>query len=231
MASRLWNEIELVLGAGSHTVLFGPPGTGKTRVATNDKSYSVTLTMETPAAELRGHFVPKGNEFIWHDGPAIRAWREGARLVLNEIDQASGDAMTFLHAILDDPEVARLTLPSGETVTPKPGFQVIATTNAMDLSMVLSEALLDRFAIRIKVDAPHPKALASLENRGLADLVARTIGLPQGKRISLRQALVFNKLKARGVPVEVAARVIFGAEGGAADGTILASVMGTEKAA
>ena len=226
--NELWTDIETILETGVHVVLFGPPGTGKTRVATSEKSYSITLTMETPAAELRGHFIPKGTEFIWHDGPAIRAWREGSRLVLNEIDQASGDAMTFLHAILDDPEVARLTLPSGETLRPTLGFHVVATTNAMDLSMVLPEALLDRFAIRILVNSPHPKALLSLNNQGLAELVTKTIGNKQSSRISLRQALVFERLKDKGISIDMASKVVFGSN---SDATILASVMGAVKKA
>jgi MoxR-like ATPase len=228
MASSLnWKEVETVLEAGVHAVLYGPPGTGKTRIATTKKSYSVTLTMETPAAELRGHFVPHGNEFIWHDGPALRAWREGARLVLNEIDQASGDALTFLHAILDDAEVARLTLPSGETVTPAAGFQAVATTNALDLSMVLPEALLDRFVVRIMIETPHPKALELLRNKGLANLVTSTVTNPQKSRVSLRQAMVFQRLRERDIAIDVAGRSVFGSAN--CDAGILASVLGVTR--
>lgn len=219
-----WKEIESIIDSGNHIVLYGPPGTGKTRGATKKQDitcYSVTLTMETPAAELRGHYVPKGTEFIWHDGPALRAWREGGRLVLNEVDQASGDALTFLHAILDDPEVARLTLPTGETVVPKPGFQAIATTNAQDLAMVLPEALLDRFSVRIFIDQPHPDALKALKNSGLASLVSATINAAANKKVTLRQAMAFQKLS-ESVPKDAAARAVFG---NAADPALLASVL------
>lgn len=204
-----WDDIEAVLNARVNTILYGPPGTGKTRAGAADDCYSITLTMETPAAELRGHFVPRGNEFVWHDGPALRAWMEGKRLVLNEIDQASGDALTFLHAILDDPEVARITLPNGETRTPAPGFHAVATTNATDLMMVIPEALLDRFSVRILVDEHHPNALAALNNPGLASVVKETISSPQNKRVSLRQAMTYSKLR-NVLPEEVAAKVIFG---------------------
>ena len=221
-----WNDIEQVVESGVNALLYGPPGTGKTRCATNGDSYSITLTMETPAAELRGHFVPEGTKFVWFDGPAIRAWREGKRIVLNEIDQASGDAMTFLHALLDDPAVARLTLPNGETVTPKKGFQAVATTNAMDLPMVLPEALLDRFAVRIKVMEPHPQALAELGNRVLAELVTRTIGKAPEARVSLRQAIAFQRL-AKEVGAETAASAILGSV--LKDATMLAAVVGAGK--
>ena len=40
------------------------------------------LTEDTAAAELRGHFLPRGKELIWHDGPFTAAMRQGARLVV-----------------------------------------------------------------------------------------------------------------------------------------------------
>ena len=85
--------------------------------------YSVTLTPDTPAAELRGHYIPVGSDFKWQDGPAISAWRYGGRLVVNEIDHAGGDALSFLLVCLDSDSTACLTLPTGEMVRPHPQFQ------------------------------------------------------------------------------------------------------------
>ncbi len=204
-----WTEIETIVKAGLHSLLFGPPGTGKTRCATSPDSYSLTLTPETPAAELRGHFVPKGHEFVWFDGPAMRAWREGKRLVLNEIDQASGDALTFLYAVLDDPDVARLTLPTGETVRPAPGFHAVATTNATDLHNTLPAALLDRFAIRIEVTECHPAALERLP-QGMGAAVASTMDQTPERRVTLRQAMAMQRLSSK-TSADLAARAIFGA--------------------
>src|SRR5690606_6142906 len=117
---------DAVLNHSRRVLLMGPPGTGKTYAATRrgldgrkiQKVYSVTMTPETPMAELRGHFVPKDGEYVWMDGPAVRAWREGARLVINEIDHASPDTQSFMFALLDDPDFAETTLPTGETVRP-----------------------------------------------------------------------------------------------------------------
>ena len=36
------------------------------------------------------------------DGVGIQAWKDGARLDINEIDHAGTDVMSCLHAILDD---------------------------------------------------------------------------------------------------------------------------------
>jgi DNA polymerase III delta prime subunit len=207
-----WPEIESVVGSGAHVLLYGPPGTGKTRAATSPESYSLTLTEETPAAELRGHYVPKGGEFQWQDGPAVKAWREGRRLVLNEIDRASGDALTFLLAALDDPEVARLTLPTGETIRPRPGYHAIATMNG-DPDVSLPAPLLDRFSARIAVTDPHPGALARLNCEPLSNAIVATIGASSDRQVTVRQAWTFLRLASRLGDRSVAARAVWGERG------------------
>src|ERR1700687_3349934 len=204
-----WPEIQKLLPLDFHVLLYGPPGTGKTFSATDGKCcYSLTLTAETPAAELRGHYIPKGQEFVWQDGPAITAWREGATLVLNEIDQASGDALTFLHAILDDPHMAQLTLPSGETVTPTQGFRAIATMNGAPID--LPAALLDRFSVRLFVDEPPEDALEGLQ---LASAVRETLKVDDlERRVSLRQAKAFEFVAAS-LGHDLASKAVFGTRG------------------
>jgi AAA domain (dynein-related subfamily) len=202
-----WKEIEAIadaLGeARKHAILTGPPGRGKTTLAKRQGTYSVTLTPETPAAELRGHFIPKGGEFVWHDGPAIRAWREGTRFVIDEVDQASGDCMVFLHILLDDPAMAKMTLPTGETIKPAQGFHAIATTNAKDLTLVLSEALLDRFSVRFAVTDYHPNALKSLDDKNMVKLI-------EMNKITIRQAFAYQSLLKAGVAGDTVAKAIFG---------------------
>ena len=161
-----WEVIEAIERGAHRVLLYGPPGTGKTYSAfTTAKKlkkslYNVTLSDETPAAELRGHYVPQGTKWFWHDGPAVRAFREGAVLCLDEIDKASQDCLDFLHGLLNDKEVSRLTLPSGEIVSPHEKFQVIATMNG-DIGD-LQPSLQDRFSIAIEVTEPHPLAIKAL---------------------------------------------------------------------
>ena len=76
----VWDLAESVVEHSCTTLLHGPSGTGESHAAhgvdlVGRALYRVTLTPETPAAELRGHHVPVGSEFRWQDGPAIRAWR------------------------------------------------------------------------------------------------------------------------------------------------------------
>lgn len=203
MSIDLWTDlISTMLEKAPRVLLYGPPGTGKTYAANrlglkkNQKVYSVTLTEETPASELRGHFVPKGGEFIWTDGPAVSAWREGARLVLNEIDHAGPDCLSLLHAILDDPEFTQLTLPTKETIRPAPGFSVVATMNGEPEDLPF--ALADRFPIKIKVEEVNPEALNQLpkEFQKLYKELHKRLGnkLDTYPLVSLRAWLEFTRL-------------------------------------
>jgi MoxR-like ATPase len=168
--------------------IYGPPGTGKTYAGLHigrvgQGVYCVTLTVETSAAELRGHFIFKGGEAVWHDGPFVRAMREGKRLVINELTNASADVLALLFPILESPETAELTLPSGETVRPAPGFHVVATDNyAPDR---LPGPLQDRFVAFLRVTQPHPDALAELAD-DLRELAESTERITDDRYMSAR---------------------------------------------
>lgn len=144
----------------------------------------------------------------WMDGPATTAWRSGGRLILDEIDHAGDDALSFLLGVLDDAPTARLVLgTTGEVITPHERFQVVATMNGEPED--LPPALADRFPVSVNVNAPHPAAVASLPE----DL--RPIGMSLSahsdpdRRIPLRSLLEFDRLRAA-VGKADAAMLIFG---------------------
>ena len=162
-------------------------------------------------AEIRGHFVQKDGSFVWMDGPAVRAWKEGARLVINEIDHAGEDVQTFLFAIMDDPEFAVLNLPTGEEIRPQEGFQLIATMNGEPDD--LPDALQDRLPVAIEIAELNPEALdrlpedlrAPAKNTSLLDNPAR--------KISVRAWLEFASLREKiegDHALDLAAQAIFG---------------------
>ena len=204
-----WNRIETVIAESRMVLLYGPPGTGKTTAAVRAGSpasfFNVTLTDESPAAELRGHFVPRGGDFVWMDGPAMRAFRDGSRLVLNEVDKASDDALDFLHALLDDADMAAITLPTGETVNPGPAFQCIATMNGQPED--LPDAVLSRLATRLEILEPHPAAIAHFPV-AVQDAIRGTIGVENDRRSELRAWNAYLKLAAK-VGDETAALAVF----------------------
>ena len=157
-------------------------------------------------AELRGHFVPKGGEFIWMDGPVTRAMRQGARLVLNEIDLSSGDVLTYLYAVCDDPELSQVTLPTGEILRPAEGFSVVATMNGEP--SYLPEALQDRFCVSLNIDKPHPEAIKRLPE-DLQRLAENGVHADSNRRTSVRSLSAFADLREK-LPTEDASFAVFG---------------------
>lgn len=209
--TNVWDLINKVIPQSRVNLLYGPPGTGKSFAAHNAdlggrQLFSVTMTPETPAAELRGHYVPQGSQFVWQDGPAIKAWRFGGRLVINEIDHAGGDALSFLLNCLDSQETACLTLPTGEMVKPHPQFQAVATMNG-NPDADLPSALRDRCPVCIEVDAVHPSALETLphdlRNAALGSALAES-----DRRISIRAWQCFAALRSA-IGDEHAAAAVF----------------------
>ena len=213
-----WDLISQVLG---RVLLFDPPGTGKTYSAVKQGTpldmdgkanvYQITMTEDTASANLEGFYKPSADGgFEWHDGIAIQAWRKGGRLVINEIDHASPDAMTFLHAILDDQDIAMLTLNNDEkeTVRPAEGFQVVATTNSPPESLPL--ALKDRFPVKIYVDSIHPKAMEQFPDEWHNVINDTTLVEDPEERISVRAWKEFFDLQDKGFTVETAGRLVFG---------------------
>lgn len=204
---------------GSHTLLlYGPPATGKSYAAETigvregTKVYSVTLTLDTPASELRGHWVNGPQGFEWHDGIASLAMRQGARLCLHEINEAGPDLMGLLYMLLDSQETARLTLPNGETLKPARGYHVVATSN-IESPMELIEPIRSRLCASVLVDEVSDAALATLPNC-LRDIARQTCSLrdPE-RRIDLRAWRAYAALAAK-IGSDPAAQAVFGPRAG-----------------
>ena len=152
----------------------------------------------------------------WTDGKAVSAWKgdglRGGRLVVDEIDKAGADVFATLLAFTDSPESAKWESPdNNRTITPKDGFSVVMTTNIENMRE-LPTALTDRFPVRIRIDEPHPDAIARLsaDLRGVAVRMADA-----GKeRISLRAFYAFDQLRSS-LSVEESAEIVFGDRAGA----------------
>jgi MoxR-like ATPase len=205
-----WEVAEAVVSVREgNTLLYGPPGTGKSMAAQRGAGETVrnlTLTPDTPAAELRGHYHPRGGEFVWIDGPVVAAMREGSRVVLNEVDHAGGDTLSFLLAALDNRESCRITLPTGETITPAPGFHAVGTMNGRPED--LPAALRDRFTVSVEILEPHPAAILALPS-DLQNAARGTVTATGDDRVTLRAWLAFARLRPA-VGAETAAAATFG---------------------
>lgn len=212
---KQWSLLSSLLKCATMRTLYiwGPAGIGKTfsayRVGMGNRSlYAVTLTEETPAAELRGHFIPKGSEFIWHDGPIVRAMRDGARIVINEVSHAGSDVLSMLYAVLESPDTARLTLPTGETVIPAPGFQCILTDNCEPTELPVP--LVDRFDSVIMLSHPSPEAIERMPEN-IQSLVLTCASVDQEeRRLSLRAWEKLDRLMSGGLSLEDAGQAVMG---------------------
>jgi MoxR-like ATPase len=201
-------------------LLYGPPGTGKTFAALHQGNGDVpaerlVCTEDLTAGEITGTWMPSGeNRFEWREGPAIRAWRgvagRGGRLVLDEVDRASGDALATLLAVTDSPESARWRNPDTlEWVRPGDDFSVVMTSNIEDLAEI-PRSLRDRFPISIRVDRPPTAAVERLSRDLRAAALAGSLG-PESRRVSLRSFYAFDELRMQHGP-ERAAELVFGAD-------------------
>lgn len=218
-----WRDLADVVEAGlSRVLLYGPPGTGKTfaalHFAVSEPAERLVCTEDLTTGEITGTWMPVGEgRWEWREGPAIRAWRGsdglGSRLVVDEVDRASGDALSTLLAMTDTTDSARWRHPdSGEWVSPGVHFSVVMTSNIEELDEI-PPSLLDRFPVAIKVDRPHPAALERLSVDLRAAAMAGSIG-PSGRRVSLRSFYAFDDLRQRH-GAQRAARLVFGVDAAA----------------
>jgi MoxR-like ATPase len=240
-----WTEIEVLFLAmsksprGLRALLHGRPGTSKTWIATHvgleadEPLWLCGLTEEQLASEPRGSFMPTADgQMGWFDGPVLSWWRTGGRLVLDEIDQISPDVKSFLIEAIQDPDVAAMTLPTGETVrmNREASFKhsIVATMNGVPED--LPEALRDRLIPAIEVVVPHPGAIKTLRQE-LREAAMKSFACEQPDRyVTLREWQAFSGMLDAGLPGELAARSILGSmAGGFLDSLALGEAVSRKK--
>ena len=215
---QCWQDVQDSLNAGvDRIILFGPAGTGKTYAGLNfgyveNGAHRLICTEDMTSMDVTGAFMPaKDGSFQWVAGSALKAWEgngvTGGRLIVDEIDKASGDVFALLLAMLDSSESASWEHPeSGRVHRPRQGFSAVMTTNIEDMNE-LPTALSDRFPVKIRINAPHPQALERL-SRDLREFAVRMADAGK-RRISLRTFMAFDELRKQ-LGDERSARLIFG---------------------
>lgn len=122
--------------------------------------YRVNITIETDEDDLMGGHTLQGGDVLFREGPVIKAMRKGAVLLLDEVDLGSNKLMC-LQSVLEGK--GYLIKKTGEWVTPKEGFTILATANTKGQgsddgkfigTQIMNEAMLERFAITMQQEYP-----------------------------------------------------------------------------
>jgi hypothetical protein len=214
LTPQCWQDFNEVMDAGiKRVLLYGFTGTGKTYTALTHNAPNGALRLicsdEMTKADLEGTWKPKAGEWHYAEGTAVKAWRTGARLVVDEGDKASGDVLGIMLNFLDSVASSSWTNPdTNEVVTPHQDFSAIITSN-IEVPEMLPDALRDRFSIRININAPHPNALKMLPEN-LRVVANAVISAEPERRFSLRAFYDFNQLLESGLKMERACELTFG---------------------
>lgn len=180
-------DIKKVIQSGLFYPVFitGLSGNGKTfsveqSCATlNRELIRVNITIETDETDLIGGYTLLDGNTVWRDGPVVEAMEKGAILLIDEIDLASNKIMC-LQSILEGNGVFLKKV--GRKVTPKSGFNIIATANTKGKGSddgrfigtnILNSAMLDRFPITMEQEYPT----LSVETKILTK-VAESLSIP-----------------------------------------------------
>ena len=224
-----WQRAELAVEHGSRVLLYGLPGTGKTYFGLNaglkqaQKSYRLICTEEMTDADLIGTYKQSDNG-VWafSEGVGIRAWREGARLVVDEINRMNGDVESRMMALIDTTASSSWQHPdTGEIVTPNERFSVVATMNGVPED--LAPAILDRLIVRCEVNTPHPSAIDSLPAY-LRTLASEMTSPERADRVSLRAFVDFHEMYAKCGSIDLATQVVFPEQYSTIIGTLAVSM-------
>jgi MoxR-like ATPase len=216
---RDWPKIVAIINAlpnpPRRQLYFGKPGSGKTTYACSlvAQYERVTLNEAQFADALLGKFLLKDGSTEWVNAFASRAALRGCPLILDEIHKAGTELDSTLNSILDDESVCALNLDNGQTITPAPGYRVIATMNGSPDQ--LSEPLLDRFDVVLRCDTPHEGILHRLSPESSAYLLNKMANEPATAeewvpKQSTRNFISFENLRKEGLSDELAAEIVFG---------------------
>jgi MoxR-like ATPase len=194
----LHREAEILgvaLRAGCHTVLEGPPGTGKSTLlraiaaATGRGVQFVEGNAELTPARLIGHHDPAlvldggYTPQAWTDGPLATAMRAGELLYLEELNRIPEETLNVLITAMGEREIA---IPRVGRIPAADGFVLVAAMNPFDAigTARVSQAIADRMC-RIAIgylDEQPEREVVRTQTGVTGEVVAIAVAIARGSR-------------------------------------------------
>jgi MoxR-like ATPase len=188
-------QILIALSLNKSLMLEGPPGVGKTSLISYlaKKSgipfFRVNLNEQTDMIDLLGSDVPSDNSalFKWADGVLIQAMKQGAWILLDEMNMASQTVLEGMNSILD--HRGAIYIPELDaTVNKHPNFRIFASQNPMQMGSGrkgLPHSFISRFtrvwieeigtdSLRTLIQRIYPETQTSNELALLIDMFFKT---------------------------------------------------------
>jgi hypothetical protein len=148
------------------TLWYGAPGTGKTALveaAFHDQPgglFTVSGSGDTERSDFVGSYVQMpGGEFVWVDGPLVKAMESGGVLFIDEIALIDPKQLSTVYSVMDGRNTLVVTEnPERGIVTAKPGFYVVGACNPDVPGARMSEALISRFTVQAEYGTDYDLA-------------------------------------------------------------------------
>lgn len=153
------DELKDLLSQRKNVLLVGPAGCGKTEMVervcrkANLKHSRMNLNAEITVEDFVGMKDLVGSDTVFTYGILPRAMKDGAVLLIDELDFAPPEILAVLQAVLEG-KCLVITKNGGEVVEPHDNFRMVGTANTTGRgddsglyagTQILNEAFLDRW--------------------------------------------------------------------------------------